>query len=408
MIQSRRVVITGIGVVSPAGRGEVEFFDNLLEGRDFVKEIDHFDASLYPARHAGRVERLDDEVFSKRLIKKLDRFSHLALVASDDAINSSRLDLKTCDMERIGIVLGNALGGWGFAEVELRDLYQQGLREVSPYQATAWFPAAPQGQVSIHCGIKGFAKTIISDTASSLLALGYAARAVKTGKADVILAGGVEAPLTPYALLCCNTSGEMSVSGRYRPFDRDRDGYVIAEGAAVLVVEEYEHAVARGAKVYAEVSGFSHTSDGVHPTDPDPEGRGIARAMQAALDAAGLKASEIDYLLPAGLGGIKSDKGEALAINSIFAASLGNGLSVGVPKSLYGNALGASGALDAATALIAMERGTAPTHTGCGTPDEGCGWVNGSGMVVEKDIRTALINSVGRGGVNTSIVLRKQ
>ena len=259
----RRAVITGIGVVSPAGNSPEELFDRLTSGEGFTSEISRFDASRYPSRHAGLVsDPGGEEIFSKRLLKKLDRFSHMALTASDGAIKDSGINLDGEDKNRVGIAFGNALGGWSFAEEELRDLWTHGLREVSPYQATAWFPAAPQGQISIFYGIKGFSKTIISDIASSHLAISYAARAIQTGKADVMLAGGTEAPVSPYALLCCNTSGELSLTGSYRPFSKGRDGYIIGEGAAVLVIEEMEKAVARGARIYAEVKGFGHTSDG--------------------------------------------------------------------------------------------------------------------------------------------------
>jgi 3-oxoacyl-(acyl-carrier-protein) synthase len=239
------------------------------------------------------------------------------------------------DKERIGIILGNALGGWAFAEEELRDLHRLGVREVSPYQATAWFPAAPQGQISINYGLKGIGKTIISDIASSHLAINYAARAILSGRADVVLAGGTEAPVSPYALLCCNTSGELSLEGSYRPFDRSRDGYVIGEGSAVLMVEEMERAKKRGAKIYAEITGFGHTSDGISPTGHDPEGKGIARAMKAAIDGAGIMPDDIQFILPAATGGMNSDEGEARALGSIFGERLFSSASVGVPKSLF-------------------------------------------------------------------------
>jgi len=406
-MRETRAVITGLGVVSPAGRGNEEYFGNLLKGKSILREITRFDASRYPARHAGLVDNLDSGgLFSKRLIKKLDRFSEMALVATDDALKDAGLDIDAEDKDRVGIILGNALGGWSFAEVELRDLYQTGVREVSPYQATAWFPAAPQGQVSIHYGIKGFAKTIISDIASSHLAVSYAARAVVAGKADVVVAGGTEAPISPYALLCCNSSGELSTAGKYRPFDRRRDGYVIGEGAGILIVEGYERAKARGAKIYAEIKGFGHTSDGADPVNPDVSGDGLARAMRAALSESGSTARDIDYLMPSGNGGRLYDASESNALTGVFGDSL-NDVMAGVPKALYGNLLGASGALDMVTACLAMERGQAPTYTGCNEPEDNCRWAEGSGGKVNKEIGRVMINSTGRGGVNTCVVLAK-
>lgn len=399
----KRAVITGLGIVSPAGNDKETFFANIASGTSFIREIDVFDASRYASRHAGMVSDTGAEkIFNKRLLKKLDRFSEMSLAATASALTDAGLDIESEDRERVGIILGNALGGWGFAEVELRDLYNGGLREVSPYQATAWFPAAPQGQISIHYGIKGFSKTIISDNASSHVALGYAARAIATGKADVLLAGGVEAPISPYALLCCNTSGELSSSGRYAPFDKGRDGYVIGEGAGILVVEEYGRAVARGAHIYAEIKGFGHTSDGLDPVNPDPSGTGLARAMTKALGMAGVGPDAVDYLLPAGMAGMLYDRSESNAAGLVFGADVP---AAGIPKSLYGNLMGASGALDVATACIAMQKGELPLHTGCMAPDDGCNWAAGGEGVLKKDAARVLVNAIGRGGVNASILL---
>ncbi len=407
-MRERRAVITGLGVVAPAGRRFEDFFGNLLAGKSCIKEINFFDASKYASRHAGMIDRLDaEEVFPKRLLKKLDRFSQMSLLAAHDAFSDSGLNLEKEDRERVGIIMGNALGGWGFAEEELRDLWKNGVRDVSPYQATAWFPAAPQGQISVHYSLKGFAKTIISDIASSHLALGYAKQAIETGKADIILAGGAEAPVSPYALLCCNASGELSKRGRYTPFDVSRDGYVIGEGAALVVVEEFARASARGARIYGELKGFGHASDGMSPVECDPEGSGIARAMDAAMAEAGINCGQVDYLMPAGNGGVKPDTGEARAINKALKKELEGGLAVGVPKSLFGNLLGASGAVDAAIACLAIMNGIAPTATGCTQPEPGWRWAKESGTSVKKEIKNALINSTGRGGVHASLVIGK-
>jgi 3-oxoacyl-[acyl-carrier-protein] synthase II len=403
----RRVVITGLGIVTPAGATPDGFFDSLAKGRRLTRRIDRFDSSRYPSNHAGFVEGQDaGERFSRRLLKKLDRFSGLSLLAADSALADASIDMGTEARENVGIILGNALGGWGFAETELRDLYTGGLRDVSPYQATAWFPAAPQGQISIYYGIKGFSKTIISDIASSHLAVGYAARAIRTGRADIVLAGGAEAPISPYALLCCNTSGELSVTGNYRPFDMTRDGYVIGEGAGILVMEEYARAKARGARIYAEVSGFGHTSDGVDPVHPDTTGAGMARAMRIALDAAGLDANAVDCLMPAGAGVKRFDESEANALGDVFGSRLEEGMAVSIPKSMFGNLLGASGAVDIATACFSMQRDEFPAWTGCETPAPGWEWASGGDGMVKRIIDTAVVNSIGRGGVNASIVLR--
>ncbi len=399
----RRVVITGIGVVSPAGNIPGEFFARLSSGKSFIGEIDRFDASRYPSRHAGLVSDIGgEEVFSKRLIKKLDRFSHMALSASDAAFKDSGVNLDMEDKDRIGIAFGNAIGGWSFAEEELRDLWTHGLREVSPYQATAWFPAAPQGQVSIFYGLKGFSKTIISDIASSHLAIAYAARAIKMGRADVMLAGGTEAPVSPYALLCCNTSGELSRIGNYRPFCKSRDGYIIGEGAAALVVEEMDRALKRGARIYAEIKGFGHTSDGMHPIIPDTSGNGMARAMTLAMREANIAAPEIGMAVPSSNAGKYADLSEGRAFSEIFGSGVDE-LPLYSPKPQIGNSLGASGAIDAVFACMALSRMETPLL--CVDESEFDFFKSGGHDKLIRD--NIIINSIGRGGVNACLLIGK-
>src|SRR5512136_2112717 len=232
-----KIAITGIGIVSPSGIGKRQFWANIKSGRSAVKEITRFDASRYPSHIAGQIDDLEKySHVSERLLKKIDAFSHMALIAAEMALIDAGIDIKKEDPNLIGIFLGNAIGGWLYAETELRDLYIEGREGVSPYMASAWFPAAPQGQVSIYYGIKGFSKTVVADRASSLMAIGYARDTLVKGKLHMILAGGMEAPVSPYALLCCNTYGMISCDNEhpaaaYRPFDKNRQGFVIGEGA---------------------------------------------------------------------------------------------------------------------------------------------------------------------------------
>jgi len=320
----RRVVITGMGVVAPSGVGKTDFWNGMKEGTSFVTPISKFDASRYPSRIAGEVKELEiPGSFSKRLLKKLDRFSHLALVATDLALKDGNLELAEEDLTRAGVFVGNALGGWQYAETELRDLYVEGLEGVSPYQATAWFPAAPQGQISIHYGLKGYSKTVISDRASSLMALGYAARTIKKGSVDIVVAGGTEAPVTPYALLCCNTNGSLSTRNEeapsaYRPFDGTRDGFVIGEGAGIVVLEEMEHALKREAPIYGEIVGYATNCDGYHRIDTDPEGEQLARAIETALQESGVSLGEVDYICADGAATEAGDRSETKAVKKVF------------------------------------------------------------------------------------------
>src|SRR4030042_1247453 len=220
--------VTGLGIVAPSGIGRRQFWANIKSGRSFVKEITRFDAAKYPSHIAGQIDDLEKYGHvSERLLKKIDAFSHMALIASELALQDAGIDIKKEDPNMVGIFLGNAIGGWLYAETELRDLYIEGREGGSPYMAYAWFPAAPQGQISIYYGIKGFSKTVVADRASSLMAIGYARKVLSKNKLNFILAGGMEAPVTPYALLCCNTDGGISTDNQrpteaYRPFDRNR------------------------------------------------------------------------------------------------------------------------------------------------------------------------------------------
>ncbi len=409
----KHVVITGIGIVSPAGIGKDEHWRNISSGNSFVSEITKFDAGKYPSRIAGQINgNLDNfNTFPKRLLKKIDRFSHLALLASEFAIADAKLNLDAESKERIGVFIGNAIGGWEFAEVELRDLYIGGLKEVSPYQATAWFPAAPQGQISIYYGLLGYSQTIIADSASSLLSIGSAYRTIQEGEADIILAGGSESPISPYGLLCCNTSGVLTQRNEnpqkaYSPFDKNRDGFAIGEGAGIVILESFEHAGKRGAKIYGEVTGFSMTNDGIHPTKQDIEGRQLSRAMQIAIKEAGIAAGDIDYICANGSATKDGDIAETKAIKAVFGKKAYK-MPISAPKSAIGNLLGAAGAVDAATTLLAMENSFVPPTVNLEDKDNVCDLdytaLKGKGH----GIKTALINSQGRGGVNAVMVIRK-
>lgn len=408
----RKVVITGLGIVAPSGTGKAAFWDGMKEGVSFITPISKFDASRYPSRIAGEVKELEiPDSFSKRLLKKLDRFSHLALVATDLALKDGRVELAEEDLNRVGVFIGNALGGWQYAETELRDLYVEGLDGVSPYQATAWFPAAPQGQISIYYGIKGYSKTVISDRASSLMALGYAARTIKKGNADLILAGGTEAPVTPYALLCCNTCGSLSTrneeaSNAYRPFDGRRDGLVIGEGAGIVVLEEMEHALKRGAPIYGEVVGYATNCDGYHRVDFDPEGEQLARAIKTALDESKLPVSEVDYICADGAATEDGDRSETRAVKKVFGDRAYK-IPVSAPKSMIGNLLGASGAVDLITTLLSMENDCVLPTINYQEKDPECDLDYVPLKPRSQEVTTALIHSRGRGGINAVLAVKK-
>ncbi len=406
-----KIALTGIGIVAPSGIGRRQFWANVKAGRSFVKEITRFDASRYPSRIAGQIDDLEQYThISERLLKKIDAFSHMALVAAESALQDAAIDIKKEDPNRVGIFLGNAIGGWMYAETELRDLYLEGREAVSPYMASAWFPAAPQGQVSIYYGIKGFSKTVVADRASSLMAVGYARKTLLKDRLEMILAGGMEAPVTPYALLCCNTYGGLSTDNghpaeAYRPFDERRSGFVIAEGAGILVMERPERAASRGVRPLALVSGYGYSCDGVDRIAPDESGVQLARAITMALDEAGIAADEIEYISLDGLAIDAWDASEARALKLVFGSRL-SAIPASCPKAAFGNILGASGAVDLIITVLAMEHGFIPPTINVKKPvDAGLRLICEHGLAQE--VRKAVVISRGRGGINAVLAVEK-
>lgn len=407
-----KIAITGLGVISPSGIDKKKFWTNIKAGRSAVEEITRFDSSKYRSRVAGHVHELDAySNVSSRLLKKIDLFSHMALVASEMAILDAKLDLEKENLNRAGIFMGNAIGGWLYGETELRDMYLEGREAVSPFMASAWFPAAPQGQVSIHYKMKGYSKTVVSDRASSLMAIGYGAKTINRGKNDFILAGGMEAPVTPYALLCCDTMGvctrnNASPESAYRPFDKNRDGMAIAEGAGILILESEERAQSRGAHVYANIIGYGTTTDGVDRIDPADDGIELARCIQIALNDAKVKPEDIDYICLDGAGTQLGDITETIAIKKVFK-SAARDVVCSAPKSIFGNMLGACGAVDVITTILAMEHNIVPPTINLNDPDPECDLNYCANVAQEKVINNALVINRGRGGINVVLVLQK-
>ena len=406
-----KIAVTGIGVVSPSGIGKRQFWANVKAGRCFIKEITRFDASKYPSRIAGQIDDLEKySHVSERLLKKIDAFSHMALIASELALQDAAIDIKKEDPNLVGIFLGNAIGGWLYAETELRDLYLEGREGVSPYMASAWFPAAPQGQLSIYYGIKGFSKTIVADRAGSLMAIGYARKVLGKEKLDMILAGGMEAPVTPYALLCCNTYGclsknNASASSAYRPFDKKRDGFVIGEGAGIVVMESIRRAKARNKDILALVSGYATTCDAENRINPALGSTQLARAIKLALADAAANTDEIDYIGLDGLAVESWDNSEIEALKTVFGNRLKD-IPVTCPKPMFGNLLGASGALDLIVAILAIENKLVPPILNLDEPAS-CGLNYIAKEARPHNLKKALIISRGRGGINAALIVER-
>ncbi len=408
-----RVAVTGLGVVSPAGLKKETFWANLKAGRSFIDAIKRFDAGLYPSRIAGQVRELDIYThLSGRLLKKIDVFSHMALVASDQAFKDAQADLDKIDKNRVGVFMGNALGGWLFAETELRDLYLEGREGISPYMASAWFPAAPQGQVTIYYGIKGYSKTVVADKASSALAVWYGSRVLRDEKSDFILAGGMEAPITPYALLCANTYGSLSKNNMiphcaYRPYDLYRDGFVIGEGSGMTLLERESQALKRGVHIYGFIKGIGFSSDGIHHMRYALETEALEYAIDQCLKDCGWNKEDVDYICLDGEATALGDALEAKALHHVFGDKL-KSISLSAPKSMYGNLLGAQTSLDLIATLLSMQNSLVLPTINFTEKDPHCDIDCTPNEPVSRDINKALILARGRGGINVALGVEKE
>ncbi|GCE21257.1 beta-ketoacyl-[acyl-carrier-protein] synthase family protein [Dictyobacter kobayashii] len=417
-----KIVITGMGVLSPYGVGPDVLWEKLLAGESGITPLTAFDTSHLQCRAGGQLlDFKPTNYLSPRVVRKIDLFSTYALVAVQAALKQADLLLESGKPKwsqqeqgsnRVGLCIGNNLGGWQYAERELRHLWQQGPREVSPYMATAWFPAAVQGNMSIQYGIKGIGRTFLSDRASAAMSIGHAADCLQRGKVDIMIAGGTEAPFSPYAALCYETSGLMSKqaqtqsSDSYRPFDARHDGLVAADGAAFFVLERAEDALERGAPILAELSGWASTYDGYDAVQPAPDGQRYAAAMTQALKKANKSAQEVDCIFAAGSAVPNEDISETRAIRLAFEGAAER-VPVSTPKAAFGNMFGAATAVDMAIAIQAMRQHIIPGTLNLDqvAPECDLDYVPNTARPVEQ-LDTCLVNARGIGGTNASLVLQ--
>jgi len=406
----RRVVITGVGAVSPIGIQKEDIWQAVLEGRQGVRSITRFDASSFSSRIAAEVVDYDahDYLDAKRA-RRLDRFSQFGLTAARLAANDARLDMAKEERERVGVFVGSALGGIAYAEEQHVDFVSAGIRRVSPMLALAVFGGASSANIAIDLGVNGPALGNANSCASGTIAVGEAFRAIKNAEVDVALAGGVEAPLAPltfgaFALIKVLSSRNDDPATASRPFDRDRDGFVMGEAAGILVLEEMGHALRREAQIYGEVLGFGVSSDGYHMTAPRPDGVQAARAITLALREAGVQPREIEYVAAHASSTGLNDSTETHAI----ALALGEHayrIPVSGTKGMHAHALGASGALELVICSLALQRGVIPSTVNLFDPDPSCDLNYVRDRPLVKRVGRLVKNSFGFGGVNASLVL---
>src|SRR3990172_6954273 len=407
---TRRVVITGLGVVTSLGCEVEEFFRNLCEGRSGVTTITSFDVANFKVKLDGEVKNFDPEkYFDTKQAKRLDRFSQFALVAAENAVRDSGLDFSTEDRYRCGVIIGSGIGGLHEIENQHSRLVEMGPSKLSAFMIPKLMVIAASGQISIHFGLKGPNSAVATACASASNAIGDAFKAIERGDADVMVTGGSEAAVTPMGLggfsaLRALSDRNDNPAAASRPFDRDRDGFVLGEGAGILVLEEYERARRRGARLYAEMLGYGMSADGCHITAPDPEGTAAARAMSVALRDAELNYDQLDYINAHRTSTPLGDQAETKAMKQVFKDHAHH-MAVSSTKSELGHLLGASGGVELVATALTVLRGVIPPTINYDTPDAECDLDYVPNVARETKVRYAMSNSFGFGGHNACLII---
>ncbi|HHD10912.1 MAG TPA: beta-ketoacyl-[acyl-carrier-protein] synthase II [Deltaproteobacteria bacterium] len=408
----RRVVVTGLGCVSPVGTGTEKAWQSITAGKSGISTITRFDATDFPIRIAGEVKDFDPSPYiEKKELKKMDLFIQYAVVAACEAFEDSGYRITEENAERVGVYIGAGIGGLPAIEHWHNVLKEKGPSRITPFFIPMVIINLASGQVSIKLGAKGPNSCAVTACATGAHSIGDAFRLIQTGEADCMIAGGAESTITPLCIAGFNAMKALSQRNdeperASRPFDKDRDGFVVGEGAGVLVLEELESARRRGAKIYAEVVGYGLNSDAYHITQPAPEGEGAARCMELALKDAGLTPEEIDYINAHGTSTYYNDLNETEAIKKVFGEHAKR-LMVSSTKSMTGHLLGAAGGVEAVFTVLAIKEGVVPPTINYETPDEGCDLDYVPKEARKASLRAAMSNSFGFGGTNAVLVFKR-
>ncbi|HBP66163.1 MAG TPA: beta-ketoacyl-[acyl-carrier-protein] synthase II [Desulfosporosinus sp.] len=407
-----RAVITGMGVVSPVGNQLDKFWNSLIEGKSGIGLLTRFDTTNLPTKVAAEVKDFEPtDWVNKKESRHMDRFAQFAMAAAKMALQDSGLDLETLDKERAGVVIGCGIGGVTTFEEQKEVLMAKGSGRVTPFFVPMLISNMAAAHLSIEFGLQGSSMTIVTACASATNAIGEALRIIQRGEADVVFCGGTEAPITSLAFAGFCAAKTMSTEKEHpeqasRPFDQRRSGFVMGEGAGVLVLESLEHAEARKAHIYAELAGYGSTSDAYHITTPRPGGAGAARAMKLALDDAGIKVEDVDYINAHGTSTGPNDSTETAAIKTVFG-DVAPKVAISSTKSMTGHLMGAAGAIEAIICALSIENGAIPPTTNYGEPDPECDLDYVPNIARKQAVNVAMSNSLGFGGHNATIVLRK-
>ena len=407
-----RVVVTGMGALAPNGNSVSEYWDALTAGQSGIDHITYFDTTDFPVKIAGEVSNFDPEqYFDRKEVRKLDPFSVYALVASNEAIQMSGLDAGGFDPQRAGVMLGCGIGGITTLLAEHVVLQNRGARRISPFFVTKLIANIAGGQIAIKWDLQGPNQTVTSACASATDAIGLALRLIQSGSADIMVAGGTEAsicdlPLAGFSTIraLCNAADPPQSASR--PFDKDRGGFVMGEGAGILVLETEDHAVSRGATILGELAGYGSTNDAFHVTQPAQGGAGAVKAMQLAMEDAGAEPEEVDYINAHGTSTPYNDKNETAAIKTVFGDHARK-LKISSTKSMTGHLLGASGGIEAIASLKAIEKQTIPPTINYTTPDPDCDLDYVPNTAEETQVNSVLSNTFGFGGHNAVVFMRK-
>jgi 3-oxoacyl-[acyl-carrier-protein] synthase II len=412
-MSKRRVVITGLGAVTPIGLDVPEFWDGLISGKNGVSPITHFDASKFDTKFAAQVKDFNPEkYFDKKSVRRLDRFSQFALAASVQAMEDSKIDLEKLNRERAGVIYGSGIGGLDTLQNEHWKYFQdKNPGVISPFFVTMMISDLAAGQISIRFGLKGpnYATTSACSTASH--AISDAFMIIQRGSADFMVCGGSEAPITEIGLGGFNAMKAISTwNERYleasRPFDKDRNGFVMGEGAGTLILEELNHALAREAKIYAELAGIGMTADAHHITAPAPGGEGAVRSMKIAIEDSELTIDDIDYINAHGTSTPHNDINETKAIKTLFG-DLAYKLVISSTKSMTGHLLGAAGGIESIATILSINNSLIPPTINLDNPDPECDLNYSAKVVTKREINAAISNTFGFGGHNASLLFKR-
>ncbi|MEK7272058.1 MAG: beta-ketoacyl-ACP synthase II [Nitrospirota bacterium] len=411
-MNKRRVVVTGVGLITPLGTGTEKSWENLLDGRSGIRKITQFDATHFPCQVAGEVPDFEINQFIEiKEQKKMDRFIHFAFAAAKMAVEDSGLKITKDNADRIGVVVGSGIGGLSAIEHYHTVLLEKGPKRISPFFIPMLIINLAAGQISIHFGAKGPNSAVATACASGTHSIGDAFKIIKRGEADAMISGGTEAVITPLAVGGFSSMKALSTRNNEpekasRPFDRDRDGFVMGEGAGIMVLEDMEHALSRGAKIYAEITGYGMTGDAYHITSPPPEGEGAARCMRASLKDANIHPEEIEYINAHGTSTKYGDELETQAIKSVFGKHAYK-FAVSSTKSMTGHLLGAAGGVEGVICALSIFNKIIPPTINLENPDPECDLDYVPNKARAMDINMAMSNSFGFGGTNACIIFKR-